>query len=196
MIRWSILVLTMPSRASFLERLLNVLMPQVDGMEDIELMVSSSNPLLPVGENREQMRLRSLGAYLNFIDDDDLVAVDYVATIRPLLDGVDYVGFNIEQTFVDAPQLGMIEKHSLRYHGVYYDGSGAYDGHFRDISHLNPMRRELALTVPMHGWPSEDSRWAEELRDKRIVKTEHYVDRVLYHYMTRTHKPELEGIVT
>jgi hypothetical protein len=195
MIRWSILILTMAARAAFLERLLNVLMPQVDGLGDVEVMVSSFNPLLPVGENREQMRLRSVGRYLNFIDDDDLVVADYVETLRPLLDGmVDYVGFNIEQTFADVPQVGLIEKHSLKYRGVYYDGSGSYDGHFRDISHLNPMKRELALAVPMHGWPAEDSRWAEELRDKRIVKTEHYVDRVLYHYITRTHKPEMEGL--
>jgi hypothetical protein len=193
--RWSILVLHHPGRVALLERLMRVLMPQVDGLDDVEVMVSSFNPLLPVGENREQMRLRSVGRYLNFIDDDDLVSEDYVPCIYPLLDGVvDYVGFNLEQTFADAPQVGLIEKHSLRYHGVYYDGSGAYDGHFRDISHLNPMKRELALAVPMHGWPSEDSRWAEELRDRKIVKTEHYVDRVLYHYITRTHKPELEGL--
>lgn len=191
MILWSILILTMHQRAAMLERLLAVLMPQVDGLSNVEVLVSSFNPQLPVGENREQMRLRSMGSYLNFIDDDDLITDDYVAEILPRLDGVDYVGFNIEQTFVGATQPGCIERHSLRYNGVYSDGSGAYDSHYRDISHLNPMRRELALRVAMTGWPAEDSRWAEELRALRAVKTEHYIDRVLYHYLTRAVKPEM-----
>jgi hypothetical protein len=190
---WSILVLTMPARACFLERLLNVLMPQIWGQEEIEVMVQKFNPLMPVGENREEMRLACHGRYLNFVDDDDLVTTDYVSSILPNLDGVDYVGFNIEQTFVDTKFPGCIERHSLCYNGVYSDGSGRYDSHFRDISHLNPMLRDLALRVPMTGWPGEDSRWAEELRARRCLKTEHYIDKVLYHYLTRANKPEMEG---
>ena len=184
----------MPARRPLLDRLLAVLMPQLDGLRDIELMVTKFNPLIPVGENREAMRLASRGEYINFVDDDDLVSDNYVARLYPLLDGeVDYVGFNLEQKFVDAPQLGCVERHSLRYNGVYSDGSGRYDGHFRDISHLNPMRRSLALSVPMSGWPAEDSRWAEVLRATRRVRTERYVDEVLYYYLTRTRKPEMEA---
>jgi len=56
------------------------------------------------------------------------------------------------------------------------------------------MRRELALQVPMSGWPGEDNRWADAIRELRIVKTEHYINQTLYYYLTRTHKPELEAL--
>ena len=142
-------------------------------------------PTMPVGENRERLRQESRGEYICFVDDDDLVPPDYVSCILPLLDGVDYVGFNVEQRVNDS--FHCIEQRSLRFNGVSRDNIGGY---FRDLSHLNPMRRQLALQVPMHGFPEEDTRWANGIRDLGIVKTEHYIDHTLYYYLFRTDKPE------
>ena len=69
---------------------------------------------------------------------------------------------------------------------------GGLFGHYADFSHLEPMRRELALAVPMSGWPADDVRWAEDLRNLNIVQTEHYLDETLYYYLTRSQKPELK----
>lgn len=193
--RWSILVLTMPRRREMLGRLLGVLVPQLEPhRDDVELLVNTSDPEWHVGENREILRRQARGRYISFIDDDDMVAEDYVSKIYPCLDGVHYVGFNVEQTFDGKPRSGCVERHSLQYNGVWFDHSGSYDGHFRDISHLNPMLKDIATIVPMSGWPGEDSRWADELRTRRVLRTEHYIDEVLYHYMTRTVKPELEAV--
>jgi len=181
--KWSILILTMPARAAMLERLLAVLRPQITS--DVELMVRTFDASLPVGENREIMRQQSKGEYISFIDDDDLVPPHFVERILPLLDGVDYVGFTLEQ-WVDG-DLACHERRSLAYGGVQQDAQG---NRYRDIAHINPMRRELALRVPMTGWPAEDTRWADEVRKLRIVKTEHVVDEVLYFYLSRTSKPE------
>lgn len=213
---WSILILTMPARAALLGRLLEVLRPQIDaahasaqteaertrsapqGLTEsgegtalqrcspkIELLIRESDPALPVGENREALRQQSRGEYISFIDDDDLVPPHFVERILPHLDGVDYVAFNLEQR-MDGHFL-CIEKRSLGYGRVGRDERG---GRFRDISHLNPMRRELALRVPMTGWPCEDNRWADALRELHIVRTEHVLDETLYYYLTRTRKPE------
>ena len=182
--KWSILILTLPQRADMLKRLLKVLKPQIT--RDVELRIETFDARLPVGENRELMRRLARGEYISFIDDDDLVPGHFVERILPALDGVDYVGFNLEQRIDGA--FACIECHSLRYAGVGRTDSAH---RWRDISHLNPMRRELALLVPMTGWPAEDSRWADGIRSLGVLKTEHYFDEVLYHYLSRTVKPEL-----
>lgn len=184
--RWSILILTMPQRQTMLARLLEVLEPQI--VDGVELLIRVSDSASPVGENRELLRQQSRGEYISFIDDDDLVSPYFVERILPRLDGVDYVGFNLEQT-MDG-RFGCIEKRSLRYGRV---GMETSVDRFRDLSHLNPMRASLALAVPMSGWPAEDTRWADAIRALSIVKTEHYLDETLYYYLTRSHKPEMDG---
>jgi hypothetical protein len=70
---------------------------------------------------------------------------------------------------------------------TYADGTKAW---MRDISHINPIRRELALAVPMYGGFAEDSRWSGDLRRLGIVKTEHYIEEVMYHYLSRPDKTD------
>jgi hypothetical protein len=183
-VKWSILVLTQPTRKFFLGRLLRVLEPQVKEHPEIELLVRESDPEMVLGENRERLRQASTGEYLNFVDDDDLVATDYVARIFPLLDGVDYVGFRLQQ-FVDGKHLPPTF-HSLVHERWRFDDKGFY----RDISHLNPMRRDLALSVAMTGGRGEDARWSDAVRAKRIVKTEHYVEETMYFYYFRSNKSD------
>ena len=213
---WSILILTIPPRAAMLARLLSVLRPQVEAANaghwpaPIELLVREYDPAVPlaplvdkearrepnrpVGENRELLRRAAKGEYISFIDDDDLVSPNYVGHILPLLDGVDHIGFNLEQR-LDGRGYGAQGVHyrSLRWRQPCFLPPGGLCGHYADFSHLEPMRRELALAVPMSGWPSDDVRWAEDLRKLNIVQTEHYVDETLYYYLTRTSKPELKG---
>ena len=81
---------------------------------------------------------------------------------------------------------------SLRWRPPVPIPPGGLWGHYADFSHLEPMRRELALRVPMSGWPADDVRWAEDLRNLNIVRTEHYLDEILYYYLTRSQKPELK----
>src|SRR6266403_1909804 len=59
-----------------------------------------------------------------------------------------------------------------------------------DISHLNPIRRELALQAKMSGGFGEDERWSTQLRNLGIVKTEHYIPEVMYFYFYRGSKTD------
>lgn len=179
-LRWSILCLTQPSRAEFLEKLLACLRPQL--RSGVGLCLRTFDPGLSIGENRQRMIEEAAGEYVGFVDDDDLVAEDYVERIFPLLDGVDYVGFQLQYYEDGRPWKPTF--HSLRYGGWSDDESGYY----RDISHLNPIRRELALLVRLDGARGEDKRWADAMRETGRVKTEHFVDAVLYHYYYRTAK--------
>lgn len=176
------MVLTQLSRDAFRERLFARLYPQLKDRTDIELAVRIYDKKLTMGENRQAMVDEAQGEYVSFIDDDDLVAPDYVEKIYPLLDGVDYVGFRV-QTYIDATPLPPTI-HSLEHQSWWQDAKGAY----RDISHLNPIRRELALQAKHTGGMEHDQRWAAELRAKGIVKTQRYIERAMYFYYYRTTK--------
>lgn len=186
--KWSILILTMPERKELLGRLLDCLAPQVEKYPDIEVMTKTSTRAKSVGDQRQEMLDKAIGNYVCFVDDDDLVSPDYVAKIYPLLDGVDYIGFPVH-TFRDGNFYGAAY-HSLKHKS--WNSNKMYAE--RDLSHLNPIRRELALQAKMEGGYGEDHRWASRLRDLGIVKTEHYIPEVMYYYHIRTYKPEMEPI--
>ena len=179
--RWSILILTQPKRARLFDRIRGLLLPQLAPYENrVELLSRLFNPNQSLGENRQTLLDAAWGEYVSFIDDDDTVARDYVERIFPLLDGVDYVGFRL-QLYVN----GVRQKptfHSLQYADWRDDDKGFY----RDLSHLNPIRRELALLVPFEGGRGEDFSWAERLRATGRVKTEHFIPEVMYHYWFRS----------
>jgi len=179
---WSVLILTQPDRERFLARLLAVLKPQVEEYPDVEIITRFFDSRMDLGTNRQAMIEESSAEYCSQIDDDDLIPASYVSTIHPLLDGVDYIGFQL-QYFADGVKQNPTY-HSLRYKNWNADRNGAY----RDISHVNPIRRELALLVPMSGGFGEDERWARALREKNVVKTEHYVNSIMYFYYFRSDK--------
>lgn len=182
--KWSILIPTMPCRKLFLDKLLAVLRPQVAEHADVEIIVHVSSPALTLGQNRDAARRKSCAQYISFIDDDDLVPPNHVASIYPLLDGVDYVGFRLQEWF-DLKALAPTF-HSLKFKNWSQDGKGYY----RDLTLVNPIKRELAMMVPIEGSCGEDVRWAAGLRKLGMVKTERYVDAVMYFYYARSRKDD------
>lgn len=186
--KWSILVLTQPSRTEFLRRLMGSLAPQVAKFSGVEVVIAQFDKKFSIGKNRGMMIEAAAGEYVNFVDDDDLVAEDYVSSIYPLLDGVDYVGF-LAKFHRDGVYCGKLSFHSLDFKGW---SENAY-GYFRDISHLNPIKKELAILGKMgdhDGRVREDFFWASRLRSLGSVKTEHFVPRPMYLVYYRSDKPD------
>lgn len=185
--KWELLILTQHSRKPFLVRLQAVLKPQLEEFPDVKVTVRNFDDKLDLGTNRQIMREQSQGEYSSFLDDDDLVPANFISTIYPLLDGVDYVGFRL-QMYSDG------EKQKPTFHTLRYkEWNADQDGFYRDISHLNPIRRELALAATMSGGHGEDARWSDRLRELSIVKTEHFIDQVMYFYYWRSNKNDYPG---
>lgn len=170
--RWTIAILTVRQRKGLLRRLLNRLESQVSD-RDIEILIADQEDW-EIGAKRQWCLDRAEGEYFCFIDDDDLVAEDYVESIYPLLDGIDYIGFQVQFYYDGDPWKPTY--HSLRYgtHAIYADEEGFYRG----VSHLNPIRTEIARQGHYEGGFGEDNRWCEQVNPA----TEHYIDKVLYHY--------------
>lgn len=173
--KWTICIATNTHRRKELERLMKVLSPQVDKYKgQIEILVFFNNFEYSLGYLRQCLLQEARGEYICHIDDDDMVPEDYCDTIFPLLDGTDYIGFRVD--FYDKGQKMKPVYHSLKYEYWYEDEKGYYRG----ITHLNPIRTELARQsfFPINFNVGEDAEWARNAH----AKTEHFIDRPMYYY--------------
>jgi glycosyltransferase involved in cell wall biosynthesis len=173
--RWTICIATVPARKDRLSRLMAVLQPQVDKYQDeIEVLIFFNNFEYSLGYLRQCLIEEAKGEYVCHIDDDDLVPEDYCDTIFPLLDGVDYIGFKVK--YIDGGKQMKPVYHSLKYPIWYEDDAGYYRG----VTHLNPLKTELALAsgFPVEFNIGEDAEWAKHV----LAKTEHFIDREMYIY--------------
>lgn len=180
MIKWSICIASNPHREYELQRLMSVLVPQVDKYKgQIEILIFWNNFEYSLGYLRQSMLDEARGEYINHIDDDDMVPVDYCDTIFPLLDGVDYIGFMVD--FIDRGKKMPPVYHSLKYKTWYQDD----DGYYRGVTHLNPVRTKLARqsSFPIQYNTGEDAAWSSGVK----AKTEHVIDRPMYIYL---HEPD------
>ena len=153
--------------------LLKVLLPQCEG-KPVEVVAFWNNGECRIGDIRQAMLEDARGDYVCCVDDDDMVPDYYVQEILDNL-GKDYVGFRVE--FYNDGNLKPPVFHSLKYPDWYE----AYDGYYRDITHLNPIKREIALKGSFRDKDlGEDENWSRSVRP--FVKTENYIDRVMYYY--------------
>lgn len=177
---WQILIATIPHRHEALCGLLAEIAAQYQ--PGLGVIVYRDNCEATVAAKRQALLDAATADYVCFVDDDDMIAPSYVAMITAALrGGPDYVGFRIRY-LVDGENQTIPAEHSLRYLGWRSDNAGM----FRDISHLNPMKRELALAGRFEGGYSEDSRWADQVRASGRVVTEEFIGADLYWYRFST----------
>lgn len=175
----TLLIATLGQRRLSLIRLLGGLMPQVDAQAGrVGVMAYWDNGQLHVADKRQALVEATTTDYLCFIDDDDTVSEDYIAAILGALDArPDFVGFWM-MVYEDGRPQRRAEL-SLRHDG-WFNGPQHY---CRDITHENPMRTAIAQRADFRSkspGEAEDTAWAGQLRG--LLKTEVFIDRVLYHY--------------
>lgn len=178
---WTILVPTLGERRPLFERLMAGLLPQLDpyaGRVRVVGWHNDGSPSLP--KIRQAMVLGTRTDYLSFVDDDDLTSPFYVDEVVEALETrPDYVGFQVQCYSDGAPTA--VSYHSLEFKR-WRNLPGRYE---RDISHLNPILTSIARKVDftVAGRRAEDRAWADQLRQRSLLKTQVVVPRILYHYL-------------
>lgn len=179
----TILIPTVVDRAEKFQRLVDCLAPQIIKYGgDVQVLVLWNNYERQIGAVRQKLLEEADSSYVVFIDDDDLVTDDYVDTIYPLLDGVDYIGYKV--AFYDnGRKVNKPVIHSIKNTGWYDDDSGFY----RRGVHINPVLRKIALKgrYDMGDYRAETPRPEDETYHKNIdkyLKTENFIDREMYIY--------------
>lgn len=186
---WTILIATLAQRAPRFERVVNELLPQTESYDGaVRLCAFFNRGEHPLGHVRQALVEHVTSTYVSFVDDDDLVPSFHVDSVMSVLpDEPDYVGWRM-QCFADGVALKPTV-HSLRYTGWFDDENGYY----RDVSHLNPIRRDLALRADFRrGEPPEDVSWADQVRPH--VHGESFVDRVMYYYHSSSSDSTWRGV--
>lgn len=174
-VKWTIGIPSVPARRELRARLLAQLDEQIQDYEDIEVIVLEDNRMRKLGPKRQAIVDIAQGEYINFIDDDDRIADDYIETICPLLDGVDCVGFTGHISIEGAPWRNVFysKEHPIKNVGEDF---------YRPIQHLTPVRTELVRKIKYTGHRQEDSSWARRMIEAKLLKTENTTDKVLYYY--------------
>lgn len=194
---WDILICSIEQRTAQLHALLAELARQQQ--PGVGVLVYRDNLEARYGEKCQALLELSQAEYVSFVDDDDWIHHDYVALIMEALQmRPDYVGFRVKITDDGESQRPAV--HSLAY-GVWTEDEHA---RYRGISHLNPIRRELALlgdfataatvvqlagaSAPRHELASYgcDRVWAEQVRLSGRCLREVFLDGELYHYQHST----------
>lgn len=170
----SILIRSTPDRQAVCERLLRILMPQLD--PSVEVIVNDVVEMNR-GQKCQTMIQEARGQFVAFVDSDDLPADDYVARV---LKGCDEDKDCCSLTGLVTTTVGRTKPfhHSIK-NPTWREDANWY---YRSINHLNAVRREIALAVgfPLHMDHGEDAEFSRRLLP--LLKTEADIPGVLYHY--------------
>lgn len=181
----SLLICHLRQRSAYLRRLLQSLEHQCQAFPDqVEICVEKDSGELSVGEKRNRLLDRALGMFTAFIDDDDLVAGNYVRRILTAIDRqpeVDCVGIEGIVT-VGGPRKLQPRRfiHSIRF-DRWFEQGGVY---YRPPNHLNPIaaRHSKSVSFPRKDI-GEDHDWSMVIRPR--LQTEVMLEGPLYFYESR-----------
>lgn len=187
----SILIPSLESRSESLDNLKAVIKHQMDvnGLteDDIELIAYPDNGGLSIGYKRNLLLEKASGRYVCFIDDDDDVSVFYLKSIFEGIEkDVDCCSLRGIITWDGGnPQLF---EHSIKYDSYKTNNTGLIR-YERYPNHLNCIKASIAKQFKFpetnHG---EDTDWAGQIFKSGLIKTEHYIDKVIYHYQFKPTK--------
>lgn len=154
--------------------------------EDVEILVFEDNGERTIGEKRNQLLEWATGEYVCFFDDDDIPSSNYISNIMEgISKGVDCCSLRGIITF-DGERPELFE-HSIKYNE--YKTTSNPIMYERYPNHLNAIKASIATQFKFpeinHG---EDTAWATQIHNSGLIKTEHYIDEVIYHYKYVTNK--------
>ena len=147
----------------------------VKGVEFLDL---TDDGQMSSGQKRHNLTAMSSGDYISFVDDDDQVSENYVASILEAIESnPDVVTFNVQAEF-RYPRKTETE---VWHFGLHEDNRASFQ---MCANHLAAWKRSVAEKV---AWcPSlgcgDDQLWYKPLLMAGLANSEVHIDQVLYYY--------------
>lgn len=186
----SILIPTTHSRMEMTMALTDILLDQIEqgGYTDmVEVVTLWDKGEKSIGTKRNELIQMAKGEYVAFVDSDDMVSSNYVNLLMQGISlGVDCCSLRGVITW-DGVNPEIFE-HSIKYNQwrTNDDSPVRYE---RYINHLNCVKKSIAYQIKYSEISyGEDKIWSDDLRKSGLIKTEHYIDSVIYHYLFITNK--------
>lgn len=185
MIQLSLLICHYPAQSWRLEpfaRLMANLAEQTRGIEDAVEIIVDDRLDPSIGAKRNNLLQAADGIYVAFIDDDDQVSSNYILRLlQGMSEGVDCC--SLRGIITDDGKNPRIFEHSLR-HDHWFEENGRY---YRNTNHLNCVRASIAkqISFPEEGKianQGEDHEWSKKLLASGLLKTEFWIEDVIYFY--------------
>lgn len=194
---WSILICSLESRkADFLPKILHQLHGQLGHFTEkveqnkfttitlqsftnfpVEIIIATDDRKISVGAKRNLLTSIAAGKYISFIDDDDVIAPNYVSAIlEKLKESPDVVTFSALR--YENGNIDRQVKYGKRFHRDKSDNKF----HYRLPNHLMVWKKDVAKRVPFKdiSW-GEDSAWARQMAGH--IRRESGIEDVLYFYL-------------
>lgn len=170
----AILIPTVPSRKKSVAHLLETLEHQVEGRA-IEILCLYDNKKMSVGHKRNKLLFIADAEYFTFIDDDDEITHDYIASILAALESSpDLVTFNVKYT-------DEVDEYVCKY--------GPED---RTPAHIHVWKSEKFRNSEFPNRNAgEDMRWAKN--NMPNVESIVNINRVLYYYQFSSKTTEAQA---
>jgi len=188
--RLSILVCGVPSRVkTTFPEIITELNRQTIG-RPVELLALTDNKSMSVGDKRNLLLRCATGDYVAFVDDDDMVVVDYVPLLLEAIEtGADVITIGVKETETRG------DKEIIRFmdFDIAYGKNHSVQGtrHFIP-DHLCCFKRGVALQAEFPNKSlGEDHIWAENVRP--FIKSQHKIDKVMYYYNFDKNRSETRG---
>ncbi len=180
----SILICRLPERTKTFTDLIVNLEKQIElSFFEVEILVDATpKGKMFVGKKRNILLQKAKGEYVCFIDDDDRVSNDYLFHLKQGIEkGVDCC--SLTGIITENGLNPLIFQHSIKYKEYKTNPDGMSVRYERYPNHLNCIKASIAkqFTFPEknHG---EDTDWATQIFKSGLIKTEHWIEPVIYYY--------------
>jgi glycosyltransferase involved in cell wall biosynthesis len=187
----AILIPTLPSRKDKFDLLVNELIRQViesgwvyrrdvkiiydEADRNVKTIGAKRNTLMSLATNTAKSE------YVCFIDDDDRVSPNYIKHLKAGIEsGVDCCSFR--GVITENGQNPQVFEHALKYKEWRTNQFGEIR-YERYPNHLNCIKTSIASQFLFpHTSYGEDHVWATKIHESGLIKTEHYIDEIIYFY--------------
>ena len=188
-IKFSILILSIPSRLHFLVPLMQKLERQIGDRQDVEIISIMDNKSFGISEKRNELLKLARGSHLAWIDDDDDVADNYIDRLTETIEknpNVDVISFN-QLCYLEKMEAKVFAKMGNPHEEVVFDyASMRYKDTLRPPYHWCVWKTSLAqsedfrsdVMIPGSDM-GEDIDWLARLYPR--VKSSVYLDKDVLH---------------
>jgi hypothetical protein len=171
----SILIPTLDKREQFCNALLRQLNKQLHN-RSIEILLDNGTDT--IGTKRNRLLDIAKGKYVCYIDDDDVIADNYIDLIWPGIEG-DYDCCSLIGIITTNNKNPKKFIHSIEYNNYFEKLNVLY----RPPNHLNVIRADIAkqYKFPEKSF-GEDTDWAMQICNAKVLKNEYKINQTLYYY--------------
>lgn len=186
----SILIPSTHDRNEMLQRLLKELLFQIqecNATEKVEIVTDIDNREKLIGDKRNDLLSRATGIYQTSIDSDDWIASNYISEIlKAAKEDCDCISINGWMETNGGNRISWRISKDNPYCAATENGQTVY---LRFHNHLGVVKTEIAKQFKFESVSfSEDYKWALQMHNAEVLKTEAKTEGELYFYRYSTIK--------